>query len=68
MAERIAPRQLGENALYQHGRGDLVGISPLLLSRKAPSSSVEMTKVGVRGDNGQGVCWRLKRPGTLAFF
>jgi len=36
--QRIAPRQLEENALHQHGRRNMVGISPLCLSRKAPSS------------------------------
>jgi len=41
----------GRNALNQHGRGDLIGISPLLLSRNAPSPSVEMTKRGVRGES-----------------
>ncbi len=31
--QRIAPRQLEENALHQHGRENIVGISPLCLSR-----------------------------------
>src|SRR5262249_54250269 len=48
---RIALRHLEENALYQHGRVDLVGISPLLVSRKAPSSSVEMTGIRLRSNN-----------------
>jgi hypothetical protein len=35
--------QFGQNTSFQHGRGRILGISPLALSRFAPSWSVEMT-------------------------
>ena len=42
--------QLGENTSDRYGRGRILGISPLALSRFAPSWSVEMTDVGSSGE------------------
>ena len=33
----------GENTSYQHGKGHILGISPVLLGRSTTSESVEMT-------------------------
>jgi hypothetical protein len=42
----MGKKQFGENTSYRHGRGRILGISPLALSRSAPSCSVEMTDSG----------------------
>jgi hypothetical protein len=42
-AEKTRHTQVGENTPYRHGCGHILGISPLALSRRAPSCSVEMT-------------------------
>jgi hypothetical protein len=41
---RRSGKSPGQNSLHRHGGGCIVGVSPLFLSRKAPSSSVEMTR------------------------
>src|SRR5215813_15303109 len=44
-------KPLSENTSYRRGRGHIVGVSPLLRSRYAPSESVEMTAFGGMGPN-----------------
>jgi hypothetical protein len=41
--------QLGENTSYRHGRGRILGISPLPFGRFTPSESVEMTDISSKG-------------------
>ena len=53
----------GENTVNQRRHCNVIGISPLLLSRNAPSPSVEMTKRGVRGEQRGLMLLRLKTGG-----
>jgi hypothetical protein len=39
-----------ENTSYRHGRGRILGISPLPFGRFAPSESVEMTDINSKGE------------------
>src|SRR5215472_5281571 len=52
--QKDSTRQLGENTSYRHGRGRILGISPLpfgpLRQAQGPSESVEMTDIGSSGE------------------